>query len=144
MGISLNLQIAFDKMAISYLSMSMGDLSVFWYLLQFLTSGTWSSCHSDISLTWLELYKDLWLLLRILFPYIFLSLFFNLWRRPTDFFELFFIQTLCWKCLSTIGVLWKNFLGHLCILSYTQIVILWLLPFLFVSPWSSLVSYCSA
>jgi hypothetical protein len=29
MGISLNLQIAFDKMAISYLSMSMGDLSVF-------------------------------------------------------------------------------------------------------------------
>ena len=48
-------------------------------LLQLLSSGTWSSCHTDLSLSWLELHQDilyhLWLLRRVLFPYFFLSLF---------------------------------------------------------------------
>lgn len=60
--------------------MSMGDLSIFWGFLRFLSSGTWSSCHIDPLLAWLELHQDvlyyLWLLWRLFFsPNFFLSSF---------------------------------------------------------------------
>jgi hypothetical protein len=57
--------------------MSMGDLFIFWGLLQFLSSETWSSCHTDLPLAWLESHQDilycLWLLCH--FPNFFLSQF---------------------------------------------------------------------
>ena len=42
--------------------MCMGDLSIFWYLLQFLFSKTWSSCHTGLALDWLELHQGILLL----------------------------------------------------------------------------------
>ena len=48
----------------------------------------------------------------------------------------FYIWPVCWSCLSAVGILWWRFWGHLSILSYhLQIVIFWLFPFQFVSPW---------
>ena len=53
--------------------MSRKNLSIFWYICQFLCSETWSSCHSDLSLAWLDLHQDilycLWLLWRVLFSW---------------------------------------------------------------------------
>ena len=45
--------------------MSMEDLSIFWYLLQFLFPETWSSCHSGLSLTCLELHQGILYYLRL-------------------------------------------------------------------------------
>ena len=39
--------------------MSKGDLSIFWYLLQFLSSETWSSCYIGLTLALLELNQDI-------------------------------------------------------------------------------------
>ena len=41
-----------------YKTVSMGNLSIFWYLLQFLYSKTWSVYHTNLSLPWLELPQD--------------------------------------------------------------------------------------
>ena len=41
----------------SYWSKSMEDLSIFWYILQFISSNTWSSCHTDLLFPWLVLLK---------------------------------------------------------------------------------------
>ena len=38
--------------------MSKGDLSISWYILQFLSLGIWSSCNIDLSLVWLEYSGD--------------------------------------------------------------------------------------
>jgi hypothetical protein len=50
-----------------------GDHSIFWYLLPFLSSETWSSCLIDLWLAFLEFFQGilnyLWLLWRILFPW---------------------------------------------------------------------------
>lgn len=56
----------------SYWSMSMGDSSIFWNLLQFSSSRTWSSCRIGLSLPWLQqdsLYhlQQLWMVLSPLF-----------------------------------------------------------------------------
>jgi hypothetical protein len=63
----------------SYKSMSMGELSIFWGLLWFLSSVTWSSYCTDLSLAWLESHLDilycLWLLWGCHFPNFFLSSF---------------------------------------------------------------------
>ena len=56
----------------------------------------------------------------------------HLWE--VNLFELF--QSLCWSWLSCFGVLWWNFWVHLSIKSnYQQIVIVWVVPFQFVSLW---------
>ena len=50
------------------------------------------------------------------------------------------MQPLCWSCLSAVGVLWWNFWGCLCILSYLLwTVIFCFLFFQFVFPWSFFV-----
>jgi hypothetical protein len=38
---------------LSYWLMTKENHSIFWYLPQFLFSGTWSSCHTGLSLAWL-------------------------------------------------------------------------------------------
>ena len=59
--------------------MSMGDLSIFWDLLQFFSSETWSSYHTDLSLAWLESHQvilyNLWYCERCSFPAFFLGMF---------------------------------------------------------------------
>ena len=56
----------------------------------------------------------------------------HLWE--VNLFEL--TQSLCWSWLSCFGVLWWNFWVHLSIKSnYQQIVIVWVVPFQFVSLW---------
>jgi hypothetical protein len=39
--------------------MSMKDISIFWYLLQFLSSKIWSSCHKGTWFACLELHQDI-------------------------------------------------------------------------------------
>lgn len=54
-------------------------------------------------------------------------------RKATDFCELILYPT-CWKCLSVVGVPWRNCYDHLSILSYHLQIIPWHLPFQFVYP----------
>ena len=54
-------------------------ISIFWYLLQFLSSEAWSSCHTCLN-TWLELYQDFMISLSDSLSFVY--------RRATDFFEL--------------------------------------------------------
>ena len=51
----------------SYLSMRMGDISIFWGLLQLPSSETWRYFHTELSLASLVKPKYLWLLWRVLF-----------------------------------------------------------------------------
>ena len=130
--------------------MSMEDLSVVWSLLQclflgwfFFPSGTWSLCHTNISLTWLELHKYIlycdyyqW----CCFPNFFLSLFIFCIEESCSFELVLYPVTLLKLFSQLLEFSGRIFWGSLCILSYyPQIVILWLLPFQFVSLWPSFV-----
>jgi len=118
--------------------MSMGDPSIFWDL-QFLSSKTWSSCHTDLSLAWLESHQVFYIICDYCegwpFPNFFLSLLI-LWVKEGYWFVWVNLYSVTLLKLSGLGVLWWNFWGHLNILSYhLQILIFWLLPFQFVSLW---------
>jgi hypothetical protein len=95
----------------SYLSMIMGDLSSFWYLLKFLSAGSWSSYNTDSSLVWLELhqsiihgyYKRCW------FPNFFLSSFIICIMGDTDWIELILYPAPLQKEFISCVVLWRIF-----------------------------------
>ena len=67
MGIALNMWTVLGRMAFGRTFTMLivnctnpwawGNLSIFWGLLWFLSWDTWSSCHTDLSLVWLELSK---------------------------------------------------------------------------------------
>jgi hypothetical protein len=63
----------------------MGDLSIFWGILRFLFSETWISCHTDLSVAWLESQQGilyyLGLLWRVLFLYLLCQSVYPLSRR---------------------------------------------------------------
>ena len=127
--------------------MSMGDLSIFWVLFQFLSSETLFlpyrsfTCLVRVTPTYFILFVTIEKGVISLIPFS-ASLSFE-YRKVTDLLEVFYIQTLCWSCLSGLGVLWWNVWGHLSILSYhLQTVILWLLPIQFESLWPLLMSNC--
>ena len=125
--------------------MSMGDLSIFWYRLQFLSLKTLSSCHTGLSLAWLVTPRYFTLFVAMVNSAVSLISFsvhlLFVYRRAGDCFELIFIQPPHWMCLSAVGVPWKDFGGQLYVhISYhLQIQTLGLLPFQYVSLWSPLV-----
>ena len=109
MGISLNLKIAIVKIAIFTMLilprlMSMGNLSIFWYLLQFLSSKTWSSCHTDLSLRVIPRYFMLFVSVvkGVVFSYI-ICVWEDYWFFLVNLVSSHFIEGVC---LPTVGVPW--------------------------------------
>ena len=104
--------------------MSMGDLSIFWVLLQFFSSETWSSYHTDLSLAWLESHQvilyNLWYCERCSFPAFFLGTFilwalvkfllwmWNMYHRHSELIVHLGRFNLWWvSCLVFITVSWE-------------------------------------
>ena len=118
--------------------MSMGDLSIFWGFLQFLSSETWRSCKPFTCLVWVTPQFLLFVtivkgVVSLLSPSACLSFEYS---KATDLFDLILYPATFLKLFNWFRGSLVEFLGHLSILLYhLQIVIFVLFPFQFVSLW---------
>ena len=101
----------------------MGDLSIFWGLLWFLSSETWSSCHIDLSLVWFHFIIVCDYCEGCHFPNFFLSLLSFEYRKATDLFKLILYPTTLLKlfisCRSSLiesFAVYSTLGWHLCYL----------------------------
>lgn len=97
--------------------MIMRDLSIFWYLLQFLSSLTCSFHHGSLFLAWLELPKIFYIVWshyeRCCFPISFLVSFLLVYWRTTDFCELLLSSATVQKVFINCRSSMVEFLGSL-------------------------------